>query len=74
MPRGLTCAIICFCVSKGRSRRYNLPSGLCMTTDLPLKRLLGPDTSDLEALIAGGEDGDGQSVAGWLRSVRCEFL
>ena len=61
-PREFTCAIICFCVSRGRSRRFNLPSGLPMTVDLPLERLLGPDAFDLKAFIAGGKGGNGRWV------------
>lgn len=64
MSRALTCAIICFCVSRGRSSRCNLPSGLSATTDLPLERLLGPGVSDLEALIVGGGDGNWEMVVG----------
>ena len=40
--------------------KYNLPLGLSTTADLPLERVLGPDTSDLEALIVGGGDGNGK--------------
>ena len=71
MSRGLTCAIICFCVSRGRSNRYNLPSGLWVTADLPLERLLGPGASDLEALIAGGDD---KVLWIWLGGARCVLL
>ena len=31
-----------------------------MTADLPLERILDPSTSDLEALIARGGDGNGK--------------
>ena len=69
-PRELTCAIICFCVSRGRSRRFNLPSGLSVTFDLPLERLLGPDASDFETFIAGGKGGNGMWVKAWLGAQR----
>ena len=59
MARWLTSAIICFCVSSGKSRRYNLPLGLSATGDLPLEDLLGPEVFALEAHIANGRDGDG---------------
>ena len=62
MPWRLTCAIICFCVSRGKSKRCNLPSGLSTAADLPIEDLLGPDALALVALIAGGNDGDG----GWV--------
>ena len=62
MPRRLTCAIICFCVSRGKSKRCNLPSGLPTAADLPLEDPLGPDVFALVALIAGGKDGD----RGWV--------
>ena len=63
MARWLTCAIICFCVSSGKSRRHNLPLGLSTTADLPLEDLLGPDAFALVALIADGRDGDGRWMA-----------
>lgn len=56
MVSELTCAIICFCVSSGRSNRRSLPSGLSAIVDLPFERLLGPGASDLEALIGGGKN------------------
>lgn len=57
MPRRLTCAIICFCVSKGKSKRYSLPSGLSTAGNLPLACLLGPEEFALVAHIAGGDGG-----------------
>lgn len=57
MPRRLTCAIICFCVSKGKSKRYSLPSGLSTAGNLPLAYLLGPGEFPLVAHIAGGDGG-----------------
>lgn len=42
----------------GKSRRYNLPSGLFAIADLPLEFLLGPFA--LEALMVDVEDGNGR--------------
>lgn len=55
MPRRLTCAIICFCVSKGKSKRYSLPSGLSTAGNLPLAYLLGSDEFPMAAHIVGGD-------------------
>ena len=66
--KGLACAIICFCVSRGRSRRCNRPLGLSIMTDLPFERLLGPGASGLDALIASGVvDRDGLDL--WVKDV-----
>ena len=46
--------MICFCVSRGRSKRCNRPLGLSTITDFPFERLLGPGASGLDALIASG--------------------
>lgn len=55
MVRALTCAIICFCVSSGRSSRHSLPSGLSAIADLPFELLLGPGGIGLKVLIEGGK-------------------
>ena len=53
-----TCAPICFCVSSGKFKKFRLPCGLPVATDLPLEDLLGPDASALVALIADGDNGN----------------
>ena len=58
--------MICFCVSRGKSRRYNLPRDLSICTDLPFECLLSPDAFGLEALIAGGENGMRNEYEGGL--------
>ena len=36
-PGRYTCAIICFCVSNGMSRKDKLPSDLFTSADVPIK-------------------------------------
>ena len=69
MPRQHTCATICFCVSSGKSKKFSLPCGLPIATDLPLEYLLGPDASALVVLIADGNNGNEGWVWIWLPSV-----
>ena len=58
MPRQHTCATICFCVSVGKTKKFSLPCGLPIATDLPLEDLLGPGASALVALITDGDNGN----------------
>ena len=72
MPMQHTCATICFCVSSGKCKKFSLPCGLPIATDLPLEFLLGPDASGLVALIADGDNGNDET--GLNLASKCKMV